>query len=70
MFEPGDRVMIGFELNDVIKQLEDAGFWIFAAQEKRKMVGGVKKQPEDFIVLLLRVVRETNEGIMHIKMDN
>ena len=70
LFEPGDRVMIGFELNDVIKQLEDAGFWIFAAQEKRKMVGGVKKQPEDFIVLLLRVVRETNEGIMHIKMDN
>lgn len=70
LFEPGDRVIIGFELNDVIKQLEDAGFWIFAAQEKRKMVGGVKKQPEDFIVLLLRVVRETNEGIMHIKMDN
>jgi hypothetical protein len=70
LFEPGDRVMVGFELNDVIKQLEDAGFWIFAAQEKRKMVGGVKKQPEDFIVLLLRVVRKTNEGIMHIKMDN
>ena len=53
-----------------LKQLEDSGFWIFAAHEKRKMVGGVKKQPEDFIVLLLRVVRETNEGIMHIKMDN
>ena len=65
LFEASDQVMIGFELNGIIKKIEDSGYWIFAAQETRKIVGGVKKSPEDFLVLLLRVVRKTNKEIMY-----
>ena len=34
------------------------------------MVGGVKKCPEKFIVLLLRVVRKNNDEIIRLKIDN
>ena len=36
LFEPGDRAMVGFELNDVIKQLENliSGFLQRERQEK------------------------------------
>lgn len=70
LFEPGDRVMVGFELNDVIKRLDNFDFWVFAARETRKMVGGVKKCPEEFIVLLLRVVRKNNDEIIRLKIEN
>jgi hypothetical protein len=66
-YEPGERVIIGFELNDVINRLDESNFWVLAAQETRKIVGGVKKQPEDFIVLLLRLVRKDNDEIIFSK---
>lgn len=68
--EPSEKVMIGFELNDTIKDLDNKGFWIFANQESHKLVGGVKNLSDNFPLLYVKLVRKTNAEIIHIKEGN
>ena len=67
LIEVGQKVLQGYELNNIIKQLDAFGFWPFVAQETRKLTGGVKKAPENFIVLLLRVVRKSSKEIIRLE---
>ncbi|MBD5092183.1 MAG: HNH endonuclease [Clostridiales bacterium] len=62
--EPSQRVMIGFELNDRIKELDKKGFWIFANQETHNLVGGVDDASDSFPVLYIKLVRKTNDAII------
>ena len=64
--EPYDRIMSGFNLTQSIKELDDAGFWVFAGKEKQKLVGGIG-DPTLFPVLIMRIVRKDSSEI--IKMD-
>lgn len=66
MDEPSDRMMTAFNLTESIKELEEAGFWVFVGIENRRLTGGVRN-PENFPVLLLRIVRKNNPEI--IKME-
>lgn len=70
IIEPSEKVMIGFELNDTIKEFDDKGFWIFANQETHKLVGGVNNMSDNFPVLYVKFVRKTNAEIIHIKEKN
>ena len=64
--EPYDRIMSGFNLTQSIKELDDAGFWVFAGKENQKLVGGIG-DPTLFPVLIMRIVRKNSSEI--IKMD-
>ena len=64
--EPYDRIMSGFNLTQSIKELDDAGFWVFAGKENQKLVGGIG-DPTLFPVLIMRIVRKESSEI--IKMD-
>lgn len=64
--EPYDRIMSGFNLTQSIKELDDAGFWVFAGKENQKLVGGIGN-PTLFPVLIMRIVRKDSSEI--IKMD-
>ena len=65
--EPYDRIMSGFNLTQSIKELDDAGFWVFAGKENQKLVGGIIGDPTLFPVLIMRIVRKDSSEI--IKMD-
>lgn len=64
--EPYDRIMSGFNLTQSIKELDDAGFWVFAGKESQKLVGGIGDSTL-FPVLIMRIVRKDSSEI--IKMD-
>lgn len=64
--EPYDRIMSGFNLTQSIKELDGAGFWVFAGKENQKLVGGIGN-PTLFPVLIMRIVRKDSSEI--IKMD-
>lgn len=64
--EPYDRIMSGFNLTQSIKELDDAGFWVFSGKENQKLVGGIG-DPTLFPVLIMRIVRKDSSEI--IKMD-
>lgn len=65
--EPSEKVIMGFELNDTINELDCKGFWIFANQETHKIVGGITNFSDNFPVLYVKLVRKTNADIIHIK---
>lgn len=61
--EPYDRIMSGFNLTQSIKELDDAGFWVFAGKENQKLVGGIGN-PTLFPVLIMRIVRKDSSEII------
>lgn len=65
LIEPYDRVMTAYNLSENLKELDNAGFWVFVGKENRKVTGGVGS-PEMFPVLIVRIVRKV-EGL---KKDN
>ena len=65
VYQTNERILFAYELNDKIKELDKAGFWLFLAIEKRVVTGGIEK-PECFPTLLARVVRKGNPGIIKV----
>ena len=64
--EPYQLVRISVELTHAIQELEEAGFFVFGGREVRVLEGGIAG-PADFVVSILRVLRQTNDVI--IKVD-
>lgn len=69
IYEAGARIMLAYDLNDSIKKLDEAGFWLFLEVEKRIISGGIGT-PSCFPVLLARVVRKNNPEIIKIPGEN
>lgn len=67
--EPSDQVRIGFELTQALKELEDAGFFVFGAREHQVLEGGVGG-PSDWPAAILRVVRKTNDSISTVDLKD
>ena len=66
--EAGERVRLAFTLNESLKELEEAGFFVFGAREMRIIEGG-EGPPEDWPVAILQVVRNTNEEIIVVPLS-
>lgn len=62
LLEPSDRIMTGFNLTEILNDLDNKGFFVFAGRECRKLVGGVGN-PESFPVLLIRIIRKDSNEI-------
>ena len=61
--QPGRMVQVGFDLTKSIKELEQAGFFVFGGREVRKLMVD-DKASDDWPVAILRVVRKTNPSII------
>lgn len=68
--EPSDKIMATFNLSEKIKELEKAGFWVFANIEEQKLTGGIKKTAEVFPVLILRIVKKNSKDIIKVDMSS
>lgn len=66
--EPRDKVREGFLLNKTIKELEDAGFFIFAMKEDQLWIEGGIGAPMRSPLLWLKILRNTNPAISTVDM--
>ena len=68
--DPSDHVRIGFDLTQTLRELEDAGFYVFGAREIQRIEGG-EYGPSAWPVAIIRVLRKTNPKIVTvpIKVD-
>lgn len=67
--ESYDRVRIAFELTESIKELEDAGFFVFGGREIRVLEGGTEA-PSSWPIAVIKILRKTNKGIIKVTDDN
>jgi hypothetical protein len=56
-------MMTSYNLSESIKELDDAGFWIFVGKENRVVTGGIGES-ETFPVFIMRVVRKDSHEII------
>lgn len=64
--EPAERVRTSIRMQNLIKNLEQRGFYVFAASERQQLEGGTGG-PMAFPVLHLSVFRSTNPAVKHFK---
>jgi len=65
--EAGDRVRASYEFDQLIKEVEELGFWIFAGKENQIIEGG-KGSPNNWQVLIINVIRSTNDTIIKLPL--
>ena len=63
--EAADRVKTSFRITGLLRELEQAGFWVFGERENKRIEGGVGP-PSAFPIAILRVVRSTNDEVIKI----
>lgn len=67
--DPSTRVRFEFDLTQAVKDLEEAGFFVFGAREIQRLEGGVG-DPAPFPVSIIQVMRQTNPEIISIPREN
>ena len=67
--ESGLRVRTGFQLTQSIRELENAGFWLFGGREIQVIEGG-KGAQDSWPVAILRVLRKTNREILTVPINS
>ncbi len=63
--ELSEKVRCAYELNMNLKELYDVGYMVFVEREVRQISGGGKPK-EDFPVLVVRILKKSNAGIVKI----
>ena len=67
--EPGERVRQSFEFTQKLKELDEVGFVVFGTREKRAVRVADKVVP-DWSVAIIRVLRSTNQAIVHLTPED
>jgi len=62
--EPSTRIRLEFDLTGAVKELEEAGFFVFGGREIQRIEGGVGNQAP-FPVSIIQVLRKTNPEIIY-----
>lgn len=65
--EPCDQVMTAYNLSESIKELDDAGFWVFVGRENRKVTGGIQGS-EMLPVSIVRIVKKDSKEIIKYEL--
>ncbi len=66
--DAGGKVRIGFDLNETLHELHNAGFAVFGGREIQILEGGVGP-PSDWPVAIIQVARETDPQIQRVSFD-
>jgi hypothetical protein len=67
--EAGDRVQTAYSLTESLRELEQAGFFVFGGREVQLLEGGVQTGPSNWPVAILQVLRKDNRAIMRVDLD-
>jgi len=62
--EPIDRVKGAYNLTQLIQEVEQNGFFVFAGREIQILEGGVSDEPSNWPVVLVRILRNDNNEII------
>jgi hypothetical protein len=62
--EPGERVESAFHLTELIKDVEEKGFFVFGARELQLLEGGIDDVPSNWPVAIVHVLRNDNKAII------
>ena len=62
--EPVDRVKGAYNLTQLIQEVEQSGFFVFAGREIQILEGGVSNEPSNWPVALVRILRNDNNEII------
>ena len=65
--ESSERVSAKYTVSQMIKELEDNGFWVFGGSSKKKTV--INNKAMTFDIATLRVIRSNNPTIIAINFD-
>ena len=64
-WEAGERVRAAHRVNSLVRELEQAGFWIFGNREVQSLEGGLGGA-SPFPVAIIQVARATNSEIIRV----
>lgn len=64
---PSHRVEIRYRLTNLIKELDDAGFWIFGEKEKQILVAN--GQESSWSMSIIYIIRKSNSEILKINIS-
>jgi hypothetical protein len=62
--EPSERVESAYNLTELIKDIEEKGFFVFGARELQLLEGGIDDVPSNLPVAIVHVLREGNKSII------
>lgn len=68
--EPIDRVKGAYSLTQLIQEIEQNGFFVFAGREIQILEGGVSDDPSNWPVALVRILRNDNNEIIPLPQNN
>ncbi len=68
--EPSDRISAGYNLTQVINELETMSFFVFGGREVQLLEGGISDEPSNWPVAIIRVLRNDNNEIIHFTPDD
>ena len=68
--EPIDRVKGAYNLTQLIQEVEQNGFFVFAGREIQILEGGVSDKPSNWPVVLVRILRNDNNEIIPLPQNN
>ena len=68
--EPIDRVNGTYSLTQLMKEVEQNGFFMFAGREIQILEGGVSDEPSNWPIALVRILRNDNNEIIPLPQNN
>ncbi len=63
--EAGDHVRAASRMTTLLREVEEAGFWVFGGREIQRLEGGLDP-PSPWPIAILRVIRATNPEIIRV----
>jgi hypothetical protein len=62
--EPSDRVNSSYHLTQMIRDIEEKGFFVFGGREVQLLEGGIEDEPSNWPVAIVHVLRNDNRAII------
>ena len=67
--DPQESVMTTYNLTESIKELDNAGFWVFVGRENKKLIES-EEHSEEFPIFLVRIVKKDSNEIIKITLED
>ena len=62
--EPSERVSSSYHLTQLIKEVEEKGFFVFGGREIQLLEGGIQEVPSNWPIAIVHVLRNDNKAII------
>lgn len=68
--EPIDRIKGAYRLTQLLHEVEQNGFFVFAGREIQILEGGIFDEPSKWPIVLVRILRNDNKDVISIPKNN